>query len=181
MLNFSFKLNRKMKALQTLVILLFALVTTQAHAQKTKPEVARYTKVPAGYLMVLRQGDNILKEIETLATTENIPSATFTGMGFVNITFGFFDFKTKKYDPKDFKDMELASLTGSVAWQNGKPSIHAHGVVTGKDFMAYGGHILSGTVSTGSVEIMVTVHDKKLERILEQPLGANVLCVGECK
>jgi predicted DNA-binding protein with PD1-like motif len=169
-----------MKAPYTYLILLLAVITN-ANAQKTKPNVARYTKVPAGYLMVLRQGDNILKEIEALAVSENIPSATFTGMGFVNITFGFFDFKTKKYDPKEFKEMELASLTGSIAWQDGKPSIHAHGTVTGKDFMAYGGHILSGTVSTGSVEIMVIVHDKKLERILEQPLGANILCVGDCK
>ncbi|TRW24382.1 DNA-binding protein [Flavobacterium zepuense] len=161
--------------------LIFILMATlNANAQKTQPNIARYTKVPAGYLMVLRQGDDILKEIENLAVAENIPSATFTGMGFVNITFGFFDFKTKKYAPKDFKDMELASLNGSIAWQKGKPSIHAHGVVTGKDFMAYGGHILNGSVSTGSVEIMVTVHDKKLERILEQPLGANVLCVGNC-
>ena len=171
-----------MKASQ--VYLSFVLIATilahKAQAQKTQPEIARYTKVTAGYMMVLRQGDDILTEIEKLATAEKLPSATFTGMGFVNITFGFFDFKTKKYDPKDFKDMELASLAGSIAWQNGKPSIHAHGVVTGKDFMAYGGHILSGTVSTGSVEIMITVHDKKLERILEQPLGANVLCLGNC-
>jgi predicted DNA-binding protein with PD1-like motif len=169
-----------MKLPYTYLIILLAVIT-HANAQKTKPNVARYTKVPTGYLMVLRQGDNILKEIEALAVSENIPSATFTGMGFVNITFGFFDFKTKKYDPKEFKDMELASLTGSIAWQDGKPSIHAHGTVTGKDYMAYGGHILSGTVSTGSVEIMVIVHDKKLERILEQPLGANILCVGDCK
>ncbi|MFP9098597.1 PCC domain-containing protein [Flavobacterium sp. RHBU_24] len=76
--------------------------------------------------------------------------------------------------------MELASLTGSIAWQNGKPSIHAHGVVTGKDFTAHGGHILSGTVGTGSVEISVTVLDKKLERIKEEKLGANVLCLGNC-
>ena len=169
-----------MKATQTYLIILLA-VFTQASAQKTKPEIARYTKVPTGYLMVLRQGDDILKEIETLAVAENIPSATFTGMGFVNITFGFFDFKAKKYNPKDFKDVELSALTGSVAWQDGKPSTHAHGTATGKDFMAYGGHILSGTVSTGSVEVMITFHDKKLERILEQPLGANVLCVGECR
>jgi len=169
-----------MKVIHIYLVLLLA-VFIPANAQKTKPEVARYTKVPAGFLMVLRQDDDILKEIEALADKENIPSAAFTGMGFVTVTFGFFDFKTKKYDPKKFKDMELACLTGSVAWQGGKPSIHAHGTVTGKDFIAYDGHILSGTVSTGSVEIMVTVHDKKLERILEQPLGANVLCVEECK
>ena len=147
---------------------------------KSQPATERYIKVPTGYLMVLRQGDTLIEEIEKLENAENIPSATFTGMGFVNITFGFFDFKTKKYNPKEFKDMELASLTGSIAWQNGKPSIHAHGVVTGKDFNAHGGHILSGSVSTGSLEIMVTVNDKKLERIKEEKLGANVLCLGNC-
>lgn len=170
-----------MKVKYLLPILFITTIITNCHAQKTKPEAARYTKVPAGYLMVLREGDDILKEIENLAVAEKIPSANFTGMGFVTMTFGFFDFKTKKYNPKEFKDMELASMHGTIAWQNGKPSIHAHGTVTGKDFTAHGGHILSGTVGTGSVEILVTLHDKKLERIMEQPLGANVLCIGVCE
>jgi predicted DNA-binding protein with PD1-like motif len=164
--------------------LAFVLITNiinSSIAQKTQPDIPRYTKVPAGYLMVLRQGDDILKEIEDMTVKENIPSANFTGMGFVNMTFGFFNFKTKEYEPKEFKDMELANMVGSIAWQNGKPSIHAHGTVTGKNFKAYGGHILSGTVSTGSVEIIVTVHDKQLERVKEEPLGANVLCIGNCK
>jgi predicted DNA-binding protein with PD1-like motif len=163
------------------IILIFTIM--DASAQKTQPEIARYTKVPAGYLMVLRQGDNIFDELETLAKNENIPSANFTGMGFVNMTFGFFDFDKKEYNPKkEFKDVELASMHGSIAWQKGKVSVHAHGTVTGKDFMAYGGHILSGTVSTGSLEIIVTVHDKKFERIKEEKLGANVLCISDqCK
>jgi predicted DNA-binding protein with PD1-like motif len=163
-----------------LSVLLITTVITGACAQKTQPEIPRYTKVTAGYLLVLRQGDDILKELEILAQKENIPSANFTGMGFVNMTFGFFDFKTKKYDPKEFKDMELTSMHGTIAWQKGKVSIHAHGTVAGKDFKAYGGHILSGTVGTGSVEILVTVHDKALERIKEEQLGANVLCIGNC-
>lgn len=164
--------------------LAFVLITNiinSSIAQKIQPDIPRYTKVPAGYLMVLRQGDDILKEIEQMTVKENIPSANFTGMGFVNMTFGFFNFKTKEYEPKEFKDMELANMVGSIAWQNGKPSIHAHGTVTGKNFKAYGGHILSGTVSTGSVEIIVTVHDKQLERVKEEPLGANVLCIGNCR
>ncbi len=158
---------------------LAAIFVAECRAQKTQPDIPRYAKVPAGYLMVLRQGDDILKEIEALAVKENIPSANFTGMGFVTMTFGFFDFKTKKFDPKEFKDMELAGMHGTIAWQAGKPSVHAHGTVTGKDFLAYGGHILSGTVGTGSVEILVTVHDKQFERIKEQKLGANVLCIAD--
>jgi predicted DNA-binding protein with PD1-like motif len=142
---------------------------------KTADTATRYIKTPTGYLMVLRQGDDVLQYLEKLATIENIPSANYSGMGFVNATFGFFNFQTKEYEPKELKDVELASMTGSIAWQKGKVSLHTHGVVTGKDFTARGGHLLAATVGTGSVEINVIVHDKRLERVEEQPLGANVL------
>lgn len=143
------------------------------HSNKTP--MKRYIKVPTGYLMVLRQGDDVFTHLEELAQKERLPSANFTGMGFVNAKFGYFNRETKQYDPKKFNDVELASLTGSIAWQDQKPSLHVHGVVTDKNFQAYGGHLLAATVGTGSVEILVTVHDKPLERVMEQPLGANVL------
>ncbi|MCX2481510.1 DNA-binding protein [Pedobacter sp. MC2016-15] len=155
------------------LILLLALIGFSSYAQTA--DTARYIKTATGYLMVLRQGDDVFKEIEKLATAEKIPSANFTGMGFVNAKFGFFDFKTKEYKPKDFKEVELASMNGSIAWQKGQPSLHVHGVVTDASFKAFGGHLLSATVSTGSLEITVIVHDKKLERKMEEPLGANVL------
>jgi len=139
----------------------------------------RYQKVPSGYLMVLREGDDILKQLQAFAIKEDIPAANFTGMGFVNIIFGFFNSETKKFDPQEFTDVELASMQGSIAWEKDKPSIHAHGVVAGKDFVAYGGHILEGSVGTGSVEIMITVHDKRMERTFEDPPGANVLQMSE--
>ena len=98
-----------------------------------------------------------------------------TGMGFVDITFGFFDFETKKYNPRDFKSVELASMHGTIAWKNDSPSIHAHGVVADKTFQAFGGHILNATVGTGSVEILITVHDKSFERTKDDAIGADVL------
>jgi predicted DNA-binding protein with PD1-like motif len=125
--------------------------------------------------MVLRQGDNIYQQLEKFAIKENIPSASFTGMGFVNIKFGFFDFAKKEYKPKELQKVELASMHGTIAWQKGKVSIHGHGVVGGEDFKAYAGHILDATVSTGSAEIVITVFQKKLERVMEEDLGANVL------
>lgn len=169
----------KHSAILVSIFCILNIIPCKISAQKTQPNIPRYTKVTAGYLMVLRQGDDIFKEIEKLAVAEKIPSANFTGMGFVNMTFGFYDFSKKAFDPKqEFKDMELTSMHGTIAWQKGKVSIHAHGTVAGKDFKAYGGHILSGTVGTGSLEIMITVHDKQFERIKEQKLGANVLCIA---
>lgn len=155
-------------------IIIFAQNTTAQNMNKSK----KYIKVPAGYLMVLRQGDDIFEQLEMLTNTEKIKSANFTGMGFVNAKFGFFNKETKEYDPKDFSEVEMASMNGSIAWQKNKVSLHVHGVVTDKNFQAFGGHMLAATVSTGSVEILITLHDKKLERVMEQPLGANVLNLG---
>lgn len=168
------------KTINLLLILFATAYINTVFAQQIQPEIPRYTKVETGYLMVLRQGDNIIQELEKLAVIENIPSANFTGMGFVNMTFGFYDFEAKKFNPKEFKDVEMASMHGTIAWQEGKPSIHAHGTVTDSTFRAYGGHILLGIVSTGSAEIFIIVHDKKFERIKEKALGANVLCIGNC-
>ncbi|MDQ1163182.1 putative DNA-binding protein with PD1-like motif [Chryseobacterium sp. SORGH_AS 447] len=154
-------------------VLIFILMNNVTAQQKDQ---CRYIKTPAGYLMVLRQDDDVLAQIENMAKTENIPSASFTGIGFASdVTFGFFDFNAKKFNPKTFTKVEMGSLTRSIAWNEKGPSLHIHGVATDDKFNAYGGHILSLHVGTGSMEIYVTVNDQKLERKIEQPLNANVL------
>lgn len=168
-----FSTSTKTGRLTILFILAINLLSAQ---QKAVDSVCRYTKTDYGYLMVLREGDNVLKQIENLASEKQIPSANFTGIGFAQeAIFGFYDFNQKKFNPKTFNKVEMASLTGSVAWSEGKPSLHIHGVATDEKFDAYGGHILSLKVGTGSMEFYITVNDKKLERKIEQPLNANVL------
>jgi predicted DNA-binding protein with PD1-like motif len=135
----------------------------------------KYIRTTNGFLMVLRPGDNVLHELEQLAVKEQIPSASFTGFGFVHPTFGFWNPAKKDYDPKAFRDTELASMTGSIAWKDGKPALHVHGVVTDKNFMAYGGHILALEVGTGSVEITLVVQPQKLVREVDESTGAAVL------
>ena len=159
---------------------LFSMATTALAQTETEPK--RYTKVANGYLMVLRQGDDIFKQLEAFAKSENIPSANFTGMGFASsITFGFFNSKTKKFEQQEFQKVEIASLSGSIAKKGANYSIHVHGVATGRDFAAHGGHMLSATVGTGSVEIMITVHDKAFERKFDSKISADVLCLENCK
>lgn len=162
---------------KTIFTILFFMALITAHAQeKVNTEKCRYIKTAYGYLMVLREGDDVLANIENLAKEKQIPSANFTGIGFASeATFGFYDFNAKKFNPKTFNKVEMGSLTGSIAWKEEKPSIHVHGVATDDKFDAYGGHILALKVGTGSMEIYITVHNEKLERKLEQPLGANVL------
>lgn len=139
-------------------------------------EPKRVVPVPGGFMMVLRQGDNVFEHLEHLMSDADIPAASIRGFGFAgSIRFGFFDFSRRDYDPRDFTDMEVTSLTGTLAWKDGKPAVHAHATAAGRDFQAVGGHLLGLTVGRGSVEMTITVHDRRLERHFEEDIGANVL------
>ena len=156
--------------------LVAAFLALLAPAMPAGDAPPNYIKTPTGYLMVLRQGDDVLAHIEKLGRQEKIPSASITGIGFLHeVTFGFYDFARKAFQPKTFFDVEMASLTGSIAWKEGQPSIHAHATVAGGDFTAVGGLILAARVGTGSVEVTVIRHEKRLERKVDPTIDANVL------
>ena len=159
-----------------LIAVFICLTAGMSQAQQKNESKCSYIKTTDGYLMVLREGDNVISSIENLIQEQHILSGNFTGIGFAGeVTFGFFDFITKKFNPKTFYKVEMGNLTGSIAWNEGKPSLHIHGIATDEKFNAYGGHILSLLVGTGSMEIYITTNSEKLERKLEQTLGANVL------
>ncbi|GGC75242.1 PPC domain-containing DNA-binding protein [Chelatococcus reniformis] len=143
-------------------------------------DIPRFVSTPTGFLLVLRQGDDAFAALERLTSDHAIPAASFMGFGFAGeVTFGFFDAESRQYQPRTFHDVELASMTGSLAWKDGRPSIHAHGVAGRKDFAAVGGHLLGLKVGTGSLEITVIVHDQRLERATDAAVGANVLQLPE--
>lgn len=143
------------------------------------PEPVRHIPVPGGYLMVLRQGDDVFARIEALMREVDIPSGTIRGFGFAaRATFGFFNFTTGDYDPRTFEDVEVTGVTGTLAWMDGAPAIHAHGTAAGRDFQAVGGHLLGLTVGRGSFEIAFTAYDRRLERAVDDTIGAKVLQLG---
>jgi len=126
--------------------------------------------------MILRQGDDVLARLEELMFAEDMPSASVTGFGFAGqARFGFFDFDRGDYDPRDFEDLEITGLTGTLAWMDGEPSIHVHASDGDRDFSVVGGHLLGLTVGRGSFEITITVHPHRLQRAFEPAIGAKIL------
>jgi predicted DNA-binding protein with PD1-like motif len=159
----------------TAVVLLILSIVQAGYRQNADLKTIRqYTKVPSGYLMVLQQGDNVFEALENFAVHENIPSANFSAIGFADVTFGFFDPISKNYKSRDFKRVELTSMVGTIAWKDGKPSIHSHATAGDENFQSFGGHVLNAAVTMGSLEIMLVIHDKRLERRNDE-LGGDVL------
>lgn len=136
----------------------------------------KYVKTPTGYLLVLKPGDDVSAHLSELAEREKIPGGSVSGIGFLEeVKFAFFDVQTKQYIPKTYNDVELTNLTGSLAWKDGKPSLHIHATVAGRDYQAYGGHILESRVGRGTLELYVTVFEKPLDRIFDTEINANTL------
>ena len=139
-------------------------------------DAAKWMRTPAGYLMVLTRGDDLFAELTRLMLEADIPSASLSGFGFAGeVIFGFFDFEKKEYRPARFHQREMTGITGTLAWQDGKPSIHAHGVGGGLHYTTVGGHLLALTVGRGSLEVTITVHGQRLERRRDEEIGANIL------
>lgn len=139
-------------------------------------EHVRHVAIPSGFLMVLRQGDDVFARLEALMLHEGIPSASISGFGFVShVRFGYFDFERGDYEPQDFGDLEITGLSGSLAWTDGSPSIHAHASGADDKFNVVGGHVLEMVVGRGSFEIAIMVNPRRLERIREPSIGAKVL------
>jgi predicted DNA-binding protein with PD1-like motif len=139
----------------------------------------RWTRTPTGFLMVLREGDDVFAQLAALMLEQAVPSASFMGFGFLRrATFGFYDFERREYRPKSFEQLELANMTGTLAWKNDEPSVHAHGVAGDAGFATVGGHLLGLEVGTGSLEITVILHERRLERQVDPRIGANILSLG---
>lgn len=142
-------------------------------------EPRRCIPTPIGFLMVLRQSDDLFARLEALMRDEMIPSATISGLGFAGrVTFGFFDYEKKEYRPKTMHNLELTNLPGTLAWKDGQPSVHAHGTAGDDSFRTFGGHLLALEVGRGSLEIIVTAIPTRLERAIDPAIGANVLQLG---
>jgi len=139
-------------------------------------EHVRHIATPSGFLMVLRQGDDVLARLEELMLAEDIASASIMGFGFVSkARFGFFDFDRGDYEPRDFVDLEITGLAGTLAWMYGIPAIHAHASGAGRSFGLVGGHVLDLIVGRGSFEITIVAHPHRLVRAMEPDIGAKVL------
>ena len=83
----------------------------------------------------------------------------------------YFCTQEKEYLPRDFDDvMELVSLTGNLGIHDGAPFLHAHVLISDREFRCFAGHLMRSEVAiTG--EFAVRVGDGTIERVFNDDLG----------
>ena len=117
------------------------------------------------FALVFDKGDEFMSTLLDFASQQQLKGTHFNGVGaFKNVTFGFFDREKKDYRRIELNEqVEVMSLTGTIATTDSGPKIHAHVVVGKQDGTAHGGHLLQAHVWP-TLELILTEYPAELRR-----------------
>jgi predicted DNA-binding protein with PD1-like motif len=106
------------------------------------------TEYEPTYVLVFDKGDDPVEGIAAFAREQQLAGAHFTGIGaFSDLIVGYFDREARDYRRIVIPEqVEVLSLTGDIALDQGEPRVHAHVVVGKSDGSAHGGHLLEAHV-----------------------------------
>jgi predicted DNA-binding protein with PD1-like motif len=100
-------------------------------------------------MLVLEPGEELHASVVRFCTVQEIHGGYLSAVGAIDdVELGYFRLPEKVYDRRRISErLEVVSLHGNIALKDGKPFLHAHGLFTGADFQAVGGHVFSARTS----------------------------------
>ncbi len=122
-----------------------------------------------GWLLVIGEGEPIVKGIAEWCGKQNIFSGAFFAIGAARgITLAYYSTGKKEYIEKRVEEQcEILSLAGNIALENNSPIIHAHISLATKDFSVIGGHFVEGTAGP-MVEVHILRDEGTVKRVLDK-------------
>ncbi len=135
-----------------------------------------YKKANDHYWLRINKDEEIFETVKAFAKKEGIKAASLTGIGAVkDAEIGFYDLEAQKYESKIFPEvMELISATGNISLLDGEPFLHLHGVVSGHDYLAKGGHFFKAVVGV-TCELVIIPFDCDVHRTMNSSVGLCLL------
>jgi hypothetical protein len=134
-------------------------------------------EVPKTYVVILDTGEEILSSLKQFANSADLAGSSFKAIGALShVELGWFNWKTKKYQTAVELDeqVELLSLIGDIALQDGEPQVHAHLVVGRANGTAHGGHLLSAAVRP-TCELAITENPRHLQKKIDRESGIALI------
>ncbi|HEU5013314.1 MAG TPA: PPC domain-containing DNA-binding protein [Roseiflexaceae bacterium] len=128
------------------------------------------------FVVVFDKGDEFSAGMLDFAQQQQITAAQITAVGaFSDVTLGYFNRADMEYIKIPVNEqVEVLSLMGNIALNDGKPKIHAHVVVGKSDGTTRGGHVLAAHVWP-TLEVIVTESPKDLQRATDKETGLALI------
>ncbi|HET7619494.1 MAG TPA: PPC domain-containing DNA-binding protein [Vicinamibacterales bacterium] len=136
----------------------------------------RHTRLGDTYLLRLETDEEIVGAVTRFAADHGIQAASVEGIGSVHAAvLGYFDRATKQYLRRTFDDdMEILSLLGNLALNDGKPFAHVHVVLGDREFKAAAGHLFEGKTAA-TCELVIRPLSGSARRAKDEATGLALL------
>jgi len=136
----------------------------------------KYFVMGPTYIVRLDPGDRIIASLEALCDRDRIGTAAFEGIGVVaEAEIGHYDTGSGDFATINIHEpCEIVSLQGNVTTRDGKPFVHAHISLAGREFGVRGGHLREAVVSA-TAEIVLTRYFEAIGRRKDAATGVEML------
>jgi hypothetical protein len=132
---------------------------------------------PKTYALIFETGDELATGLNRFASEHKLAGSSFKAIGaFSSVKLAWFNWQTKKYQPAVVFDeqVELLSLVGDIALNDGKPQVHAHVVVGKSDGTAHGGHLVEAYVRP-TCEVILTESLQHMQKQIDPESGLALI------
>lgn len=119
-------------------------------------------------------GDDLLGSLNIFCKTNNIRQGHFNLIGAVqNAKLGYYDQEQKKYTGcVEFdQKLEICSCTGNISTKENDIFVHAHITLADHDGIAFGGHLMPGTIIFAAEYVIEELIGPELIRKTEKLTG----------
>lgn len=132
---------------------------------------------PRTYALIFDTGDELAAGLKKFAKEQRLAGSSFKAIGALqSVKLGWFNWETKKYETavQLLEQVELLSLIGDIALNDGDPQVHAHVVIGRRDGTAHGGHLLEAIVRP-TCEVILTESPEHLQKRLDPASGLALI------
>ena len=128
------------------------------------------------FVVALEMGEEVVSSITGFALQLSLASSSVTGIGgFQRVRLGFFDYERSGFRENLIDEqVELLSLVGNIADEEGTPHLHAHVVLGRYDATTRGGHLVEAVVRP-TMELVIIEYPEHLQRRHDEKTGLVLL------
>jgi predicted DNA-binding protein with PD1-like motif len=132
------------------------------------------------FVLVFDTGDEVVSQITTFARENDLDAASITAIGaFSGATLGYFDIEKIEYEKIPLEEqVEVLSLIGDIALNEGEPELHAHVVLGRRDGTTRGGHLLEAHVRPTLEAVLIELPDH-LKKTTDEETGLALIDIRD--